>query len=152
MICNEVQILPTTLNNQSKPNFPSLEGQRVYKSRTNRKRSVSLLIHMNFPSSNSDELQLFVKLFFDSKTKAETAINKKVKRTPCPQVPNMLQELFPNLFLHQPRCLVPSGTQQDPVASAEGLRSAASCHIFQPVYVLDIFKYINGPSLLCTGT
>lgn len=35
MICNEVQILPTTLSNQIKPNFPSLEGQRVYKSRRN---------------------------------------------------------------------------------------------------------------------
>lgn len=69
MICNEVQILPTTLNNQSKPNFPSLEGQRVYKSRTNRKTSVSLLIHMNFPGSNSDELWYHL-CFFDSKTKA----------------------------------------------------------------------------------
>lgn len=27
MICNEVQILPTTLNNQIKPNFPSLEDK-----------------------------------------------------------------------------------------------------------------------------
>lgn len=39
MICNEVQILATTLNNQSKPNFPSLQGQRVYKFITNGKRS-----------------------------------------------------------------------------------------------------------------
>lgn len=38
MICNKVQILPTTLNNQSKPNFLSLEGRRVYKSRRNRKK------------------------------------------------------------------------------------------------------------------
>lgn len=72
MICNEVQILPTTLNNQSKPNFPSLEGQRVYKSRTNRKRSVSLLIHTNFPGSNSDELW-YHPCFFKRKTKAQTS-------------------------------------------------------------------------------
>lgn len=72
MICNEVQILPTTLNNQSKPNFPSLEGQRIYKSRTNRKRSVSLLIHTNFPGSNSDELW-YHPCFFKRKTKAQTS-------------------------------------------------------------------------------
>lgn len=31
------------------------------------------------------------------------------------------------------------------------LRSARGCSICQPVYALDIFKYINGPSLLPTG-
>lgn len=157
MICNKVQILPTTLNNQSKPNFPSLEGQRVYKSRTNRKRSVSLLIHVNFPDSSSDELW-YHPCFFDRKTKAQNSHlllhSKSIRRLKgcfahrCPRCcKNFSQHVFPQ----QPSCLVPFGKEQDPAASAEGLRSTAGCRVCQLVYVLDIFKYINGPSLLCIG-
>jgi len=112
MICNEVQILPTTLNNQRKPNFPSLEGQRASKPRTNRKRSVLLLIHTNFPGSNSDELW-YHPCFFNRKTKAQNShlflhskTVRRLKKMPCPQVPKMLQALFPNRF--SPTAQMPS--------------------------------------------
>lgn len=103
MICNEVRILPNTLNNQRKPKFPSLAGQRVQQTQKKQKRSVSLLIHTNFPGSETGELW-YHPHFFTRKTEPRQSsllrqqINKTTKRMLCPQVPKTPQELSPKLF------------------------------------------------------
>lgn len=97
MICNEVQILPTTLNNQSKPNFPSLKGWRVYKFVTNWKGLSHFWSTRTFPLMSCGLLPAW-------ETKAETsplcsyiASWRKAKRMLCLKVPKMLRFLPLNL-------------------------------------------------------
>lgn len=101
MICNEVQILPTTLNNQIKPNFPSLEGQRVYKSRRNWKGLFCFWSTQTFlvatpmgygtiPTLSSEKLRHDTNnLFLHSKSL------RRLKKW----LAKVLQELFPKCFV-----------------------------------------------------
>lgn len=145
MICNEVQILPTTLNNQIKPNFPSLEGQRVYKSRRNWKGLFCFWSTQTFlvatpmgygiiPTLSSGKLRHDTNnLFLHSKSL------RRLKR--C--LPRCCKNSSQNVL--SPRVQMSSAIWDTTGYSGlcRRLRSARGCWICQPVYALDISKYIK---------
>lgn len=157
MICNEVQILPTTLNNQIKPNFPSLEDKEYINLEETEKACFASDPHKR-PGSNSNALWYHPYSFL-RKTKHETnhlflqsKSLRRLKKWLAHRSPRCPKSSSWNVL--SPRAQMSSATWDTTGYSSSlcrRLRSARGCSICQPVYALDIFKYINGPSVLPTG-
>lgn len=147
MICNEVQILPTTLNNQIKPNFPSLEGQRVYKSRRSWKGLfcfwstqmflvATLMGYGIIPTLSSGKLRHDTNhLFLQSK------LLRRLKKWLAHRFPRCCKSSSQNVLSSRAQMSSAIWDTTGYSGLCRRLRSARGCCICQPVYALDISKY-----------